>query len=201
VFGIFMSILKFFPGILLVQVVTAAELLLALRSEQPEVWLMLALFAATTGFLAALWFASLLSHAIQDAVSKVSARFSEEREHVRTRAEQEKARVVVQSHQQIARERSRAQAKANVKVGAAVAALLGLSGFMLLAQFVTLGLLALASAGGAVGGYLFRLRQEQQRQREAPSQALDHTETGKLIESRVTQASRLLADKGANARP
>jgi hypothetical protein len=193
------SILKFFAGILLVQAVTAAGLLLALRSEQPEVWLMLALFAATTGFLAALWFASLASRAAQAAVSKASARLSAERERVRTRAEQEKAKVVVQSHEQIAHERSRAEARANVKVGVAAAAVVGLGGLILLTQFVTLGLLALLSAGGAVGGYLFRVRQEQRRHREAPSQALGRAETGKLIESRVGQASRLLTNKRADA--
>lgn len=192
------STLKFFAGILLVQAITAAQVILALRSEQPEVWLMLALFAASTGFLAALWFSSIASHVVRNAVSKADARLSRERERVRTRAEQEKAQVIAQSQQQMARARSRAEARAHLKVGAAVAATLGLGGLVLLTQFMTLGLLALSSVGGAVGGYLFRVRQEQRRDRQASLRTLENDEADKLTESGIRQDPHLLMDKSAD---
>lgn len=193
------SMLKFFAGILLVQAITAAQVILALRSQQPEVWLMLALFAASTGFLAALWFSSVASHGVRNAISKANARLSRERERVRTLAEQEKAQVIAQSHEQVARARSRAEARAHMKVGAAVAATVGLGGLVLLTQFVTLGLLALSSAGGAVGGYLFRVRQEQRRERHVSIRAFGSNDTDKLTESGIRQAPHLLTDKGADA--
>jgi hypothetical protein len=160
---------------------------------------MLALFAASTGFLAALWFSSIASHAVRNAVSKADARLSRERERVRTRAEQEKAQVIAQSHEQVARARSRAEARAQLKIGAAVAATLGLGGLVLLTQFMTLGFLALSSVGGAVGGYLFRARQEQRRERQVSIRALGIDETDRLTESGIRQDPHLLVGKGTDA--
>jgi len=192
------SMLKFFAGILLVQAITAAQVILALRSEQPQIWLMLALFAVSTGFLGALWFSSIASHAVRNAMSKADARLLRERERVRTRAEQEKAQVIAQSHQQMARARSRAEARAHLKIGVAVAATLGLGGLVLLTQFMTLGFLALSSVAGAVGGYLFRARQEQRRERQVSIQALENEETDKLTEFGIRQDPHLLVDKGTD---
>jgi hypothetical protein len=188
------TVLKFLAGILLVQAVTAVQLILALHSEHPEIWLMLALFAVTTGFLAALWFSSIATHAAREVLSDAKERLSRERERILARAEHEKTKV-------IARERRRVQAKASLKVGGSIAAVLGLGALLLLTQFVGFGLLTLASGGGAVAGYLFRARQDRQRhRREEAFETPGGPEKEKLVGEEAGQASGLLPQNGTDAK-
>jgi hypothetical protein len=188
------AVLKFLTGILLVQTFTAVQLILALHSQQPEIWLMLAVFAVTTGFLAALWFSSIAGHAARETLSDAEERLSRERERIVARAEQEKAKV-------IARERRRMQAKAGLKVGGSIAAVVGLGVLMLLTQFAGVGFLILASGGGAVGGYLFRARQEQHRHAQGESlESPGGREKGRLVGEDAGQASGLLPRKGTDAK-
>jgi hypothetical protein len=49
--------------------------------------------------------------------------------------------------------------RANIKIGLAFAGAAGLGGLLILTQFMTLGWLTLAAAGGGLGGYLLRIRQ------------------------------------------
>jgi hypothetical protein len=183
------TVLKFLAGILLVQSVTAVQVILALRSAQPQIWLMLAVFGVTTGFLAALWFSSIARHAVSEVLSDAKERLSREREHIVTRAEQEKTKV-------IARERRRMQAKTSLKVGGSIAAVVGLGALMLLTQFVGVGLLILASGGGAVAGYLFRARQDRHRHPQGESlEPPGARETGRLVGEGAGQASGLLPRK------
>ena len=151
---------KFLVGILLIQGTAALLVYTALKSDHIEVWLLLGALAVVISFLAAFWFASAAGHFRKDALARVRENFSREREQIRIKAEREKTKVIKQSHQEIAKERSRAQNKANFKVGASVATAVGLGALMLLTQFVTIGLLTLTTAGGALGGYLFRARQD-----------------------------------------
>ena len=86
--------------------------------------------------------------------------------------------MVKKTKKQIEVEARRAKTKANIKVGGAIAVAAGFGVMMLLTQFVTLGLLTLTTAGGAVGGYLVRSRKEQE--------ALDAPEY-KLIEAEIIE--------------
>ena len=151
---------KFLVGILLIQSTAALLVYAALKSDHIEVWLLLGALAVVISFFAAFWFASIAGHFRKDALARVRESFSREREQIRVKAEREKTKVIKQSHQEIAKERSRAQNKANFKVGASVATAVGLGALMVLTQFVTIGLLTLTTAGGALGGYLFRARQD-----------------------------------------
>ena len=148
-------------------------------SEHTELWLLIAALALIIGFLAALWFASMPPHSRKDALVRVQESFSREREQFRVRAEREKNKVIRQSHQQIARERRRAQHKDSFKVGASIAAVLALGMMMLLTQFFTIGLLTLTTAGGAVGDYLFRARQDRHGDTNE-THGLPSTESGRL---------------------
>ena len=157
---------RFLVGIVLIQGAAAVLAYAALSSEHIQVWLLLGALALIMGVVAAFWFASMAAHSRKDALVRVQESFSREREQIRVKAEREKTRVVRQSHQQIAKERNRAQHKANFKVGASLAAVLALGMMMLLTQFVTIGLLTLTTAGGAVGGYLFRARHDRHTGKE-----------------------------------
>lgn len=156
IFGLF----KFFIGILLIQVATGLQVMAALDSGKPQVWLLFGLLSLTLGVMAALWFVSISSHTSQDSLVRAKEDFSRERERIRVQAEQEKAKVLKQSQQQMLRERDRTHAKANMKVGASLAGVVGIGGLMLFTQFMTLGLLTITAAGGALAGYAVRMRQD-----------------------------------------
>ena len=193
-------LLKFLLGILLVQGAAALLVYAALENDRPHVWLLLAALGGGIGLLAAFWFTSMAGHLRKDALAREREGFSRERERLRVKAEREKTKVVKRSHQQIARERNRVQARAGLKLGASFAGLVGLGLLMLISQFVTLGLLTLSAAGGAVGGYLFRARQDRQ------ALGADHTglvsAAGRLIGSRVLRPARTaLGRKGCCRSP
>ena len=182
---------RYLPGLLLVQVATVALVLAALQSDKRELWVAMAVLAVILNVVTALWFSSITSHLKKDALAKVAERYSKEREKLRVNAEQQKARLLKKSHEQINKATNRAHAKANFKVGAAFAGIIGAGLLMIFAQFMTLGILTLAAGGGALAGYLARLRQETSAQRKnnlavsngqaPPALVVESAKTRKLI--------------------
>lgn len=152
--------IRYLPGLLLVQVATVALVLAALQSDNRELWISMAALAVILNLVTALWFGSITSHLKKDAVAKVTEQFSQEREKLRVNAEQQKARLLKKSHDQINKATNRAHARANFKVGAAFTGVIGAGVLMIFTQFMTLGILTLATGGGALAGYLTRLRQD-----------------------------------------
>ena len=55
-------------------------------------------------------------------------------------------------------------AKANFKVGFDFAGLFGVGGLFILAQMMTMGLLAISATGGAMGGYYLRAKKDSKKQ-------------------------------------
>ena len=143
--------------------------------------ILLGLFALILSILAALWFVSISTHTHKDTVSRMKEEFFREREKIRVRAEREKTKVVEKSHQRIIRDRNRTQGKANMKVGASFVGALAVGVIMLFTQFVTMGMLLMTTAGGALAGYAFRTRQEIGRREK--QQALGSKPPEKLIGS------------------
>lgn len=180
----FSGIFKFLTGILLVQTATGILVVVALRTENREVWLLFILLALTLCLLTAFWFASIITHAKKDATAQMREGFSREREKIRVRAEREKSKVIEKSHQRIIRDRSRTQAKANTKSGVLFAGVLALGGIMVFTQFFTFGLLLMTTAGGALAGYLLRSRQVVLSRGQQP--ALESEKTEKHIGERVS---------------
>ncbi len=183
------GIFKYLFGILLLQASTGVLVVAALRSDNREVWLLLGLFALVLGILAALWFVSISTHTHKDTVSHIKEEFLREREKIRVKAEREKSKVIEKSHQRIIRDRNRTQGKASMKVGASFAAALAVGGVMLFTQFLTIGMLLMTTAGGALAGYAFRSKQEIGRREK--NQALGSQPSEKLIGS--TPARRVIA--------
>ena len=164
------SAFRFFIGTLIIQAATVILVIVAIQGPLEQTWIVLLLLVLATGFFAALWFASIANHASKEAVARTKENFSRERERIRVRAEAEKTKLIEQSHQQMIKETSRVQAKANLKLRTAFIGLLAVGTFMLFTQFITLGLLALTTAGGALGGYVVRARQDilGRRRKQAP---------------------------------
>ena len=152
--------LKFIPGILLLQVVTIALVLIAPSGFQNWGWLRLSIPILIAGFLTAFWFGSIAAHQRKDKISRLKENHAKERENIRLNAERAKAKLVKQTQQQTQRKVRRASSRANIKFGLAFASVAGLGGLLVLTQFMTLGVLMLTTFGGALGGYIVRIRQE-----------------------------------------
>lgn len=155
--------LKFIPGILLLQIITVALVLIAPADLSNWGWLRLAVPILVAGFLSAFWFGSIAANQRKDEISKLKEEHARERESIRVNAERAKTRLVKQTQQKAMQEVRRSSRQSNTRVGLAFAAAAGLGSLLLLTQFVSVGLLVLTTAGGGLGGYLLRIRQEKGR--------------------------------------
>ncbi|HIP80036.1 MAG TPA: hypothetical protein EYH07_16450 [Kiloniellaceae bacterium] len=151
---------RFIPGILLIQAITFAFALFRPEALQGWGWAGYAAVLGSLGILTALWFGAIAAHLRKDEIARLKDQFAQEREKLKVSAERAKTRVVKQAQKEIHRQTRRTSAQANFKVGAAIAAAVGAGGLMILSQFITLGVITLATSGGALAGYLFRVRQE-----------------------------------------
>ncbi|GAA0396755.1 hypothetical protein GCM10009133_02310 [Cocleimonas flava] len=150
---------KYFFGIVAVQIATVALVLLAPELEGIG-WLRLLIPLFVIGFFTAFWFNSIASHKSKDEVYEAKAQHAREREKIQLNAERAKTKLVQKTQQQIAREAKITHSKANFKVGAAFAGTIGAGALMLLTELLTMGLLTISTAGGALGGYVMRARKE-----------------------------------------
>lgn len=150
--------IRFLPGILIIQIATVAMVLLAPQDLNGVAWLRLMIPILVLGFFAAFWFSSIAKHEKRDEIANLQNRHAREREKIQINAERAKTRLLKKTHQQINRETKIVHGKANFKVGAAFAGLIGMGALMLLTEFLTLGIMTLATAGGALGGYFYRGR-------------------------------------------
>ena len=151
-----MQLFKFLLGIILVQIATVVLVVLSPDELQGEALVRLAIPLLFISLMVAFWFTSLAEHYRKDAIEKVKSNFAKERENLRVNAERAKTRVVKQAQQDIAKEAKTTHAKANFKVGAAFAGVLGVGALFVFAQLLTAGLLTMSAAGGAIGGYYWR---------------------------------------------
>ena len=160
--------LKYLLGILIIQAATVAMTLAAMKSDDQELWLAVLLLALILGLVTAFWFVSVASHDKKDALANARYEFSREREKLRVNAERQKTRLIRKSHEEIRKETNRAHARSSFKLGAGFIGIVAAGSLMIFSQLLTLGLLTLAVGGGALGGYLMRVRQEAvTRQKEA----------------------------------
>jgi hypothetical protein len=152
--------LKFIFGILILQVITIALVLIAPADLANWGWLRLVIPVLIAGLLTAFWFGSIAARQRKDKISRLKEHHAKERETIRVDAERAKSELIKQAQRQTLQEVRRASTRANVKIGLAFAGAAGLGGLLILTQFMSLGILTLATVGGALGGYLLRIRQE-----------------------------------------
>ena len=181
-----MNLLKFFFGIVLAQLATYLLIVLAPAELNFTGFLRLAIPLLIIALILAFWFTSIAGHYSKDAIGKVKDDFANERDKIRTNAQRAKDRVVKAAQRDIAKESAKAHAKANFKVGAAFAGLLGVGALFVFAQMLTAGLLAISATVGAMGGYYWRgKRVENSRLKEIESHS-----GFKVIESKPKQVKR-----------
>jgi hypothetical protein len=182
-----MTILRFLPGIIIIQVATAI-LVFAFMEVPGASWLPYVLLAVIASLLTAFWLASIANHLKKDALARMKEESVQEREQLLVTATKEKSRVFEQTHRRIVKETNRAHARANFKVGAAVAGAVGISIGLLSIQFFTIGLLTLLAAGGALTGYVVRAHQNALANRgKTTKKILSRHEPKELIEAKVSE--------------
>ena len=188
---------RFFPSILILQVLLAGAVYGAVQSGTTIAFSAIGLFILISSLLFSLWAKSLADLHSKDEVARHKDKFAKEREKLLVKAEKEKLKVVKDTQKQFNKDTSRANAKANFKVGAAVAGAVGLGAFLMVGQMVTLGLLTLSTAGGGLAGYLVRARQDR-KMLSAGSGSADST--AKLDKPKVINAlgfDRKKSDEGS----
>ena len=140
-----MQLFKFFMGIVLVECITAVLFYLSAGDLKGTGILQLMVPLIFIALVLAFWFNSMAGHTQKDTVAKMKDSFAKEREKIRLKAEKN-----------IAKEAKVTHAKANFKVGAAFAGILGVGALFVFAQMMTAALLTLTAAGGAATGYFYR---------------------------------------------
>jgi hypothetical protein len=157
-----LTLIRFLIGIFLLQGVTGLLVFTALSTQWRDTWPLFLMLAGSVGVLVALWFSAMVGADRRHVMARVSERFSKEREQIRVKAEQQRSKDI-RTHERLAAKAAKAGGSGRgltLKSGAIVGGAVGVGAAMLLTQFVTLGLLTLATAGGAALGYGVRARQE-----------------------------------------
>ncbi len=172
--------LQFLPGIIIAQLMTGA-LVYFFPTATGIDWLKLAAILLALAIIMALWFGSIAKHISKDAIQKITHEFAKEKDRIRSKAEKDKDKIVQATHKQITKETRRTHSKANLKVGAAFTAAAGAGVLMLLTELLTMGLLTLTTAGGALAGYIARTRQES-RSAKKQHEALQQPHAPKLLQ-------------------
>lgn len=154
------NLLKFLLGILIVQGATVLLVVTAQKTSLEQTMILFGALGLTIGVLTALWFNSVADAAGRQALARAKESFSKEREKIRLRAEQEKAKEVRNTQRQAEKDKRRASTGSNLKTGVMIGGAMSVGFVLLLTQFVSLGLVALSAASGAALGYGVRARQE-----------------------------------------
>ena len=183
---------RFFFGILLVQFVTIAIVWLNLfgtlspaavtttvagNSDSSESQMAILLRTIVPLLLltlmAAFWFAGIGRSVAENTIAKMKASHARDREKIQLNAEKAKTRIVKETQKEIRKEARRASGQANRKVGLAFFGTAVAGVLMIITELVTMGLMTMMTAGGALGGYLFRGK----RERKVSSVNLDYAES------------------------
>lgn len=172
---------RYLPGILLVQVVTLALYWVNQGASIENLLLRAGLPALIIACVTALWLSTLgrmeaerrnaelreshagereqLNREIERTRSEVLQQASADKAQIQARAHAERERLVRKTHKELMQRERSISRNANIKVGLAFMGVTGLGVLMLITELMTLGLLTITTAGGAMGGYVFRWRQ------------------------------------------
>ena len=182
--------LKFLPGILLIQFVTIGLMLMAFNwSQDIQLIIVIIVIGLISAILVSFWFSSVaLNFSIDEQAqivekhvhdrekmimdaekvktdvmiekSQLQDQHAREREKILLDAEREKSSVVEESYKKIEKESRKAHSRANLKVGLAFTAALGVSGVMIFSQLITVGIMFLVASGSGLSGYVLRARHD-----------------------------------------
>jgi len=152
---------KFLPGIILLQILTASLVYIGFEwSLEPQLLVSMGIFSLIIAILITFWFGSIARHLHHSSEAKLKEKHAKEREKILLEAERDKAKISSKNAQHINKSTKAVIAKANFKVGLAVAAAVGVGGIMIMSQLVTVGMMMFVASGSGLAGYLARSKQE-----------------------------------------
>jgi len=151
--------LRYLPGILLVQVVTAILLWFNLDATPRDLVIQFGVPAVLMTLVTGLWFASIARADAERANTKIRLQHAREREKIQINAEKSKARIVEQTQKDIRKHEKRINRKAGFKVSLAFIGASAVGVLMLIVELFTFGLMTIMTTVGGMGGYLIRARQ------------------------------------------
>ncbi|WPL16692.1 hypothetical protein Thiowin_01661 [Thiorhodovibrio winogradskyi] len=148
------SLFRFLIGTLVLQAVTVLVTYTALQTDIAMTWPLFVALGSSSGVLVTLWFESIAGHVSDKALSRAQQRHAREREKIRLEAERQRSKMTAKQT------KMKGNAGIKLRTGLAVGGMAGVGVAMMVAQFMTVGLLTVATAGGAALGYGVRVRQE-----------------------------------------
>ena len=152
---------KFLPGIILVQIITASLVYITINwSLDIQLIITLIIFSIIIAILITFWFGSIVTQIHHSSQAKLQQKHAKEREKILLDAEREKAKITSKHNQQVNKNTKTIIAKANFKVGLAIAATVGLGAIMMMSQLFTVGMMMFVASGSGLAGYLARSKQE-----------------------------------------
>jgi len=151
--------MRYLPGILLAQLIAILMTWLNRDRLMESIgWLQVLLPSLVVALVVGFWFSALSRRDVARNLEKTNQKHLREREDLRVAAEKAKAKVQRDAHKSIARETRKTHARANLKVGAALTSAIAFGVLMMFTQLASLGLILLSGAGGALAGYMGRIR-------------------------------------------
>ena len=151
-----MKFFQYFLGIVLAQISIFSLILLNSGSLDSENFLRITIPALFIALVISFWFYSIAQHHGKDILSKEKDKFANEKEELQANAQRAKDKIRKEAQKEILKETSKVHAKANFKVGASFIGVIGVGALFVMAQMMTAGLLVIAGASGAMGGYYIR---------------------------------------------
>lgn len=151
--------LRYLPGILLVQIVTAVLLWVNLDATPKDLAIQFGVPAILITLVTGLWFASIARGDAERLNTKLRLEHARDREKIQLNAEKDKQHVMEKTHKEIRQSEKRISRAANFKVTAAFVAASAAGVLMLIIELFTFGLMTIMTTVGGMGGYLVRARQ------------------------------------------
>ena len=188
---------RYLPGILLAQIVTLVLFWVNLAVDSPARWVNVVLPAGLITVLTAFWFASIARADAERFASRLRAEHARDREKLQLDAERSQAEIREQAQHAITREHRRIGRRANAKVGLAFAGAAAAGLVLLITEMMMLGMLTISTTGGAIGGYILRLRQ----QRRADSAGSQAHGTPTVVNAVEPANNRPSPDRGQGGQP
>ncbi|MEE9321434.1 MAG: hypothetical protein V3U76_13370 [Granulosicoccus sp.] len=182
--------LRYLPGIFLIQAVTLAVFWVNLDADPTTLLLRAGVPALLIATVSALWFSSIGKVDAERSQARLRLEHARDREKLQLDAERSKAKVLKQAQRESIKQERKVSRRANVKVGLAFMGVTAAGVLMLLTELLTLGLLTITTAGGAMGGYLLRWRQASRADKILPG-------TG---ETKVIGGSSLIVDDSSSGK-
>lgn len=151
--------LRYLPGILLVQIVTAVLLWINLGSTPRDLAIQFGVPVLLITLVTGLWFASISRADAERLNAKIRLQYARDREQINVKAEKSKAKILENTQKEIRKQEKRIGRKASLKVSLAFIGATAAGILMVVIELFTFGLMTIMTALGGMGGYLVRARQ------------------------------------------